>query len=316
MLKIKVMLDKNAYNDLLNDMESYFIFKNDKTINKNKFMNILFKNYYEEYDKKEELIKQKLLNYFEKNNLSYSNLNIDELSYKLINNYDLKDTYFTKGITFNLNFEEEFIFKSLNNLKYESASLYFRNLIYDYLSLKPYLRENIIYKDNLLKINNAILNKKIIKLQIDNKEFNFMPYKLHNTLDDKYTYLIGLNENKMPYSVNIGKINNIFILKENYQLLIDEINMLENIINTNIEYIKTEDIITKIKLTDLGIKLYENNYYNRPKYFKRVGNIFYFNSSTNQLFDYFLPFGRKCKILENDKLKKMILNECKYILRH
>ena len=279
-------------------------------------MNILFKNYYEEYENKRLKIYNKLLNYYNKNGFGNSEIIVNELSYKLLNDYDTKEIYFDKGITFNLTDEEEFIFKSLDNLKYESASLYFRNLIYNYLSLKSYERENIIYKDILNKINRSILNGKILKIKIDNDEFNILPYKTLNNLDDKYTYLIGLKADRSPFSTNIGKIINLIETRDYYKLDNDEINHLELIINKNIEYPNVNNEITKIKLTDLGIKLYEKNYYNRPQYIKRSGNIFYFNNSINQLFDYFLPFGRKCKIMDNTKLKKMIQNEAKYILKY
>ena len=316
MLKIKVMLDNKAYNDLIDDMSSYFIFKNDKTINKNKYMNILFKNYYEEYENKRIQIYDKILNYFDKNGLNNKEIMANELSYKLLNNYDSKELYFDKGITFNLTDEEEFIFKSLDNLKYESASLYFRNLIYNYLSLKSFEKENIIYKDILNKINKAIKNNKILKIKLDNNELNILPYKTLNNLDDKYTFLIALKADRSPISINIGKIINIIETKDIFKLNNEETEQLDLIINKNIEYPNITEEITKIKLTDLGVKLYEKNYYNRPQYIKRSGNIFYFNNSINQLFDYFMPFGRKCKIINNDKLKKLILNECKYMIKH
>ena len=316
MLKIKVMLDNKAYNDLLNDMNSYFILKNDKTINKNKFMNVLFKNYYDEYENKRLKLKEKILTYFDKNGISNSSIMADELSFKLLNNYESKELYFDKGITFNLIDEEEFIFKSLDNLKYETASLYFRNLIYSYLSLKSYERENIIYKDVLNVFNKAILNNKILKIKIENEELDILPYRALNNLDDKYTYLLALKANRTPFSINISKIINIIEKKDYYKFTIEEIEQLETIINKNIEYPNITNEITKIRLTDLGMKLYEKNYYNRPEYIKRTGNILYFNNSINQLYDYFISFGRKIKILENNKLKKMFINESKAILKH
>ena len=313
MLKIKVMLDIKAYNELVSDMESYFILKNDKTINKNKFMNILFKNYYEDYEEKRLKINNKIFAFFEKNGINNPEIMAKELSYRLMNEYDSKELYFDKGITFNLTDEEEFIFKSIDNLKYESASLYFRNLIYSYLSLKSYERENIIYNDILKKFNKAIENKRILKIKIDNDEFNILPFKALNNLDDKYTYLLALKADRTPFSINISKIINIIETKDYYKLTTDEIDHLNLIINKNIEYPNLTNEIVKIRLTDLGIKLYEKNYYNRPEYIKRSGNYFYFNNSLNQLFDYFMPFGKKCKIIENNKLKKMFINETKHI---
>ena len=316
MLKIKVMLDNKAYTDLLNDMNSYFILKNDKTINKNKFMNVLFKNYYDEYENKRMKLKDKILTYFDKNGISNSSIMADELSFKLLNNYESKELYFDKGITFNLIDEEEFIFKSLDNLKYETASLYFRNLIYSYLSLKSYERENIIYKDVLHIFNKAILNNKILKIKIENEELDILPYKTLNNLDDKYTYLLALKANRTPFSINISKIINIIEKKDYYKFTKEEIEQLETIINKNIEYPNLTDEITKIRLTNLGIELYEMNYYNRPNYIKRSGNTFYFNNSTNQLYDYFISFGKKCKIIENNKLKKMFISDAKNNLKY
>ena len=52
MLKIKVNFDKKSYTTLLNDMKLFKITKSDGTPNKNKFMNLLFKNYYLDYIKK------------------------------------------------------------------------------------------------------------------------------------------------------------------------------------------------------------------------------------------------------------------------
>ena len=316
MLKIKVMLDNKAYNDLLNDMNSYFILKNDKTINKNKFMNVLFKNYYDEYENKRLKLKEKILTYFDKNGIANSVIMADELSFKLLNNYESKELYFDKGITFNLIDDEEFIFKTLDNLKYETASLYFRNLIYSYLSLKSYERENIIYKDVLNVFNKAILNNKILKIKIENEELDILPYKALNNLDDKYTYLLALKANRTPFSINISKIINIIEKKDYYKFTKEEIEQLEKIINKNVEYPNITNEITKIRLTNIGIELYEKNYYNRPEYIKRTGNILYFNNSINQLYDYFISFGRKIKILENNKLKKMFINESKAILKH
>jgi hypothetical protein len=88
------------------------------------------------------------------------------------------------------------------------------------------------------------------------------------------------------------------------------------IINKNIEYPNLTDEITKIRLTDLGVKLYEKNYYNRPEYIKRSGNTFYFNNSLNQLYDYFIQFGKKCKIIDNNKLKKMFISDAKNSLKY
>ena len=143
-----------------------------------------------------------------------------------------------------------------------------------------------------------------------------MPYKTLNNLDDKYTYLLALKANRTPFSINISKIINIIEKKDYYKFTKEEIEQLETIINKNVEYPNLTDEITKIRLTNIGIELYERNYYNRPNYIKRSGNTFYFNNSTNQLYDYFISFGKKCKIIENNKLKKMFISDAKNNLKY
>ena len=145
---------------------------------------------------------------------------------------------------------------------------------------------------------------------------DILPYKALNNLDDKYTYLLALKANRTPFSINISKIINIIEKKDYYKFTIEEIEQLETIKNKNIEYPNITNEITKIKLTDLGMKLYEKNYYNRPEYIKRTGNTLYFNNSINQLYDYFISFGRKIKILENNKLKKMFISDAKNNLKY
>ena len=49
MLKIKVNLDSKSYQTILCDMKLFKIVKSDKSPNKNKFMNLLFQNYYSDY---------------------------------------------------------------------------------------------------------------------------------------------------------------------------------------------------------------------------------------------------------------------------
>ena len=93
MLKIKVNLDIKSYHTLINDMKLFKITKYDGTPNKNKFMNLLFQNYYLDYVKETESIisnATKLMKKYNMNNPEFAS----ELAMEL---YDYKhqsiDTY-------------------------------------------------------------------------------------------------------------------------------------------------------------------------------------------------------------------------------
>ena len=69
MLKIKVNLDNKSYQTLLNDMKLFKITKSDGSINKNKFMNLLFQNYYAKNIKETEEIISNTINLMKKYNI-------------------------------------------------------------------------------------------------------------------------------------------------------------------------------------------------------------------------------------------------------
>ncbi len=45
-MKIKVNLNESVYNKLIEDIKLFKISKSDKSINKNKFLNLLIRNFY------------------------------------------------------------------------------------------------------------------------------------------------------------------------------------------------------------------------------------------------------------------------------
>ena len=100
------------YQTLINDMKLFKITKSDGTPNKNKFMNLLFQNYYLDYVKETESIisnTAKLMKKYNMNNPEFAS----ELAMEL---YDYKhqsiDTYYNESLTFYLSEENEFIFET------------------------------------------------------------------------------------------------------------------------------------------------------------------------------------------------------------
>lgn len=308
MQKIKVNLDEKNYNTLLSDMKLFLIKKNDKSINKNKFINLLFSNFYEEY-----LCKIKKIENVASSIMKKLNLN-NELAFEFSVLYNNKitedsDKYYTSSITFVLSNENDYIFESmLDNLRYQTASQYFRDLINEYLTYPQYKREQIIFKDNVDKINDAIKKSKKIKLHLNKEIVTFNPYKLDTSKEELYTYLIGTSNEKIQ-TINISKINKVIETHEVFKFTNEEATLMNEIIENGIQFPYQKPCVAAIKLNDVGKRMYERRYLHRPMVKKIEGDVYYFSCSFEQLLFYFMAFGKNAIVLEPQSLQNNIKYE-------
>lgn len=312
MLKIKVNIDKKSYQTLLNDMSLFKVIKPDGSVNKNRFMNLLFENYYEEYLKQNSEIiatTKALMNKF--------NIHNDELAVALamdLYNYKYKsiETYYNDSITFYLSEKNEFIFNTLNeSLNSLGASAYFRHLIYRYLEYPQYKREEIIYKPIVDSINMAIKEKRKIRIKLNNSTQTIIPYRIGFSKEEIYSYLLGMANNGAPMSIHILKIKAIVVLGETYSLDDDTINLLQSINRLGIQFPFKNFCEAEIVLSEAGVSLFEAKYLNRPTPIKVVDNHYFFKCSYDQLFVYFIGFGDKVKIISPIYLAKSIYKSYK-----
>ena len=235
MLKIKVNFDKKSYQTLINDMKLFKITKADGSPNKNKFMNLLFQNYYSDYIKETEAIISNTTKLMKKYNMDNPDF-ASELAMEL---YDYKhqsiNTYYNESLTFYLSEENEFIFNTLNSsLAHLGASAYFRKLIYRYLEYPQYKREEIIYKHILEPIYKAIDNKEIIKLKLEKAEMVIKPFKIGTSKEEIYSYLLGLSSGN-PISIHILKIKVAVGMKNTFSFTPEEEKNSEEKVEISVE---------------------------------------------------------------------------------
>lgn len=310
MEKIKVNLDSKTMTNLLSDMDTFFVVKKNGEVNKNKFLNLLFENYYEEYNLKLDAIYQKALTYFKeygsvKDSYEFAERFSNELFF---NNTNTKTTYFSNFLTLTLTNSNDLIFQEmLDKLKYQSASSYFRNMIYDYLMLPQYKRSEIIYKDIVIKANTAIKENCKIKLLLDNDSIQEMiPYKVSTTKEELYSFIIGIYKNKQVVSTNICKIKSIIVLKEKAILSSDSIALLDKNIDCGVNFPFNDSCNAIIKLNDFGKNTFKKRYIHRPKPIKIVDDLYYFSCSFYQLVSYFFAFGENALVIEPVELKNKL----------
>lgn len=58
--KIKITINKNAYNILLKDCENFGFYKNETELNKNLFFNTIILNYYDHFSSNEKSFKESI----------------------------------------------------------------------------------------------------------------------------------------------------------------------------------------------------------------------------------------------------------------
>ena len=303
-MKIKVNLTESSYNKLIEDIRLFKISKSDKTVNKNKFINMLYKNYSLIYEKNMDKTINTINTLVQDNELS------KEIALKLQNDIaDSKNNYFNKSLTFILNEENSIVFEDFEeNLMYISASAYFRNMIMEYLSYPQYKREEIIYQDRIDKILKAIEKKNIIHFKSKDTSVVFKPYKLGTSKEELYSYLIGKNDKGGVVSYNISNIKDIIIKRDTFLFTDDEIKNFEDNIKNGIQFPFSQPYKVTIKLTPKGMEIFERRYVNRPTPILVEGNKYTFCCSFYQLKSYFLAFGKECYI-EGKTLRDSISEE-------
>lgn len=308
--KIKINLDGLTLNKLNDDMLIFGFYKNNGTINKNKFLNILMKNYFPIYDKL-------ATSYIDKYTKIMNSHVIDS---KLCN--EIINSLIASNKLFSYNKEEKLSssinFKPANSnihilniisskyLNFQSLSSFFRNLIERYLSLPQYKREQIIYSDTYELINEAISNKRKIIVCFNGKKKEIIPYKLVNNKEEIYNYLIGLASNDKSgaiLSLHLYKIDYVYIKPEKF--IIDDLDQekLEKVIYHSPQFPFYFEEKCSIRLTPDGIKLYNKKYLNRPTPYKIENDTYYFDCSFMQILIYFFSFGKDAKILEPEQLR-------------
>lgn len=303
-MKIKVNLTESSYSKLIEDIRLFKISKSDKTINKNKFINLLFKNFYSMYEDDIDKTINNINSVVDNKELS------KEIALKLQNSIaDSKNNYFNKGLTFILNDDNSSLFEYIErDLLYISASAYFRNMIMEYLSHPQYKREEIIYKDRVDKILDGINNKCLLQFKVNDKVVIFRPYKLGTSKEEVYSYLIGKNQTGATLSYNISTIKDVIVTRDSYVFTKEESEILEENINNGIQFPYSSPYRCTIRLTQRGIETFEKRYVNRPIPVAVDGNKYTFSCSFFQLRSYFLAFGHDAYI-EGKRLRDEINKE-------
>ncbi len=311
--KYKVMLSYYTYSTILNDIDAFRFYKANGDTNKNKFINHLISNYYEvinsNINKLEDNLLLLLKDIKNKEELVNDILKIKERNEES----DYKKEY---ELTFISTKESN---DALVDIEYSNYSYiftisgYLRKLFNEYAKLNQDERERIIFKKEIELINSAIKNNKkiffkIISNNIEEK-YEVSPLGIFNSKDRQFAYLIYYTSTSYNV-INLYKLKDLRISRsfkdELSSSLKDNIN--NDLDKNDPQFINSPIINCKIRLTKKGQKMFTKIFINRPKPLKIEDDIYYFECSINQLFQYFSRFGSEALVLDNEKLTNRLFN--------
>lgn len=203
--------------------------------------------------------------------------------------------------------------KSLDSDYYDnSIGAYVNALLEEYSRLSYKEREAIVYKDNFELINNAIRDKKILKIDFAwGKTKKIKPYKLSADRQQMYYYLVGYDkDSKENVSCRVNYIEKITCLKENSSLTLEDKKSIErDLSEKGIQFMTGVASEVKIRLTDRGKDMYNRILHLRPLFREIIDeDIYIFNCNCMQIEFYFLKFGKEAEIISPLELREKFKN--------
>ena len=96
----------------------------------------------------------------------------------------------TKSLSFNLNDINTELFPEMLKQSHASTeSKFIRQIFFTYINLHPCLRERILHKSMFLEVEQAILNKKKLKIYFNKKVLDVVPIALERNPDTGFNSL-------------------------------------------------------------------------------------------------------------------------------
>lgn len=226
----------------------------------------------------------------------------------------------------------------LNNLLYEyfyssdtewsggkyglSQGEYIKTLIEEYARKTYYERESIFYKERIELLNSNISSKdnekRILEITMKTGIKRYCKlYRLSENYETHYHYLIGLfaDDGTSEYRIASIRLSQIAEIKARARSLgsgkitaKEARKIEERIKDSDIQYLIGEPKLFTIKLTPLGMIMYDYKFSERPVYDDLVKNdpdgtyIMQITATERQIKNYFFAFGKEAIILQPNNM--------------
>lgn len=205
---------------------------------------------------------------------------------------------------------------------YSRPGLYIRSIIEEYCSLPFIKRERIFRKDIYETIERACVDRRILKIKANyygkDQLFYVYPYKIVPDPFHTQSYLVcysrkaeGEEKDKIVASFSMARIAPPTMLTKTFHLNKQEISNIETqITNYSPAYLIGKPEQIKVKLTKKGKQSYQSRLYSRPEKIELLSSddIYVFDCTQQQIFNYFFSFGADAEILSPEYLRNRFRN--------
>lgn len=204
---------------------------------------------------------------------------------------------------------------------YKRPSQYLRAVIEEYCSLTFIEREKIFKKETYDIINDAIDKKLVLHIpNAKNHDQIFVVYP-HEIVDNKsntqsyllcYSKIKGIKDSKMKivsFSMARLNISEANVTSQHFNLTKEQEKNIENVLqHQSVEYLLNEPESIEIRLTETGKKIYNSRIYMRPKRTEiKDNNIWVFNCTQLQAYNFFFSFGENAEIINPPELRNRFI---------
>ncbi len=222
------------------------------------------------------------------------------------------------GKSYRINNENvEYLKHCAENQYYKSPGLYIRSMLEEYCSLPFIKRERIIKKKIYDIIERACLEKKILNVSAlyfgMMQDFIVYPYKIVPDSFHTQSYLVCYSrkaeeseKDKIVASFSMARIQEPTLLGK-FRLKKEEISYIESqITKYSPAYLTGKPEQIEVRLTHKGKSSYQSRLYSRPEKIENLSteDIYVFDCTQQQIFDYFFPFGAEAEILSPVSLRE------------
>lgn len=203
---------------------------------------------------------------------------------------------------------------------------YIQSIIEEYAIQPFFIREEIIYKQIIDTINEAVSGKYLLKIINNNgKHISLKPYQISTDPLSMYHYIIGYST--LPESIKNSKTSRYSegVLSIRLSRIVDvEIQHLQSgelssnekrqieteLSEKGVQFVSGNTSSISIWLSDYGIKKYNSQLHLRPLGYKDENDehIYHFECTEAQILYYFIGFGKDAKILSPASLKSNFKN--------
>lgn len=303
--KIRVNLTYRDYYSLESDMVLFHYVDDEGETTNNRFFNDLICHFYSQLEKKNQEISADI-------DLLLRNLRPETSNAfrnKVLERLSEEDTTSSMPYDYSYSFrplkenEESFRYIETNLLQGRSLSSYYRHLFHQYLALTSAERERILFLPVLERVEEAIRAKKALLLPSPLGGTAFYPYVVATTREERMNYVLGMDEERQCYSYHLFKLKGILSTQDSYRFTEAEKKKLSVFASSSIEYARDEYVECTVRLTKRGEKMYRGIFHNRPIPQKKEGDTYTFLSPYDQLFTYFIRFGKEAEVLSPETMR-------------